>query len=280
MKDGNEIPIVGLGTFGMMGDVCEEAVRTAIELGYTLIDTAEVYGNESEIGRAIEGFDRSELFITTKVWPINLHYQDLKESFNRSLKKLGTDYIDLYLIHWPPETVPFNIPLEEPLDAMADLVEEGKVNSIGISNFDIAQIKEAMNSAKAPISANQIEFHPYYYDEGVLNFCKNNDITPISYSPLARTKVFDDETIAKLSDKYDKTPAQITLRWELQKGVVVVPKSRSKAHLEENLNIFDWELEGDDVKKIDNIRKTSHSIGFYDVARATKFSIKELLGSF
>lgn len=249
MKDGNSIPQIGLGTYRLKGKECQNAAEIALENGYNHIDTAEMYENETEVGKAIRKINRGDLFTTSKVWPNNLHYEDVLNACESSLNRLGTPYLDLYLIHWPNEA----IPLDETLDAMKELHDEGKVKSIGVSNFTIRQVKEAMEHSDIPIAVNQIEFHPWLYQKKMLDFCSDNDIILTAYSPLARTKIFEEEIIQNLADKYDKSRAQIVLRWGVQKGVVVIPRSSSRDHIKKNIQIFDWELSQKDIERIDSI---------------------------
>lgn len=271
LKSGNEIPVIGIGTFRMKGKECQQAIETALELGYTHIDTAEMYGNESEIGEAIQKIDRSDLFITSKVWPTNLKYERVLDSCEASLNRLNTPYLDLYLIHWPSRTSS----MKEAIQAMGKLHDEGQVRSIGISNFPIPLVEETLKIAEKPICVNQVEFHPWLYQKELLEFCQERDIILIAYTPLARTQVFEDEVIQDLAKKYGKTPAQITLRWEIQKGVVAIPRSSSREHQKENLQIFDWKLRTEDERKIDEIPKTKRIVSLGDIATAAKFSLKE-----
>jgi 2,5-diketo-D-gluconate reductase B len=251
LKDGNKIPVLGLGTWQLTGKRCIDIVEKALELGYRHIDTAEIYENQSEIGKAIKYFNRSEIFLTSKVWTNHLHYDDVMEACDRTLKELNTDYLDLYLIHWPSMSVPF----EETFKALEELVADGKVKSVGVSNFTINHLKEALEVAKNPITVDQVEFHPYLYQKGLLEFCNKNGLVLTAYSPLGRGSIPRDETIRKIADKYNKTPAQVCLRWCLQKGVVVIPKSGSEEHLKENLDIFDWNISKEDMKRIDSLDK-------------------------
>lgn len=252
MKDGRKIPVLGLGTWNLTGEVSKKMAEKALDLGYTHIDTAESYGNESQIGKVLQEYDRSDLFITSKVSPSNLHYEDVLSSCESSLERLGISYLDLYLIHWPNGA----ISIRETLWAMKKLQEEGLVKSIGISNFGINQLKIAMGVSEAPICVNQVEFHPWLYKKELLEFCKENDVILTASAPLARTRVLEDELIQKLAKEYEKSPAQIVLRWEIQKGVVTIPKTSSDEHLRSNFQLFDWELDSEDVKKIDGIPKT------------------------
>jgi diketogulonate reductase-like aldo/keto reductase len=249
MKDGNKIPVLGLGTWQLTGENCRDIVKKALELDYRHIDTAEGYGNQSEIGKGIKNFERSKIFLTSKVWMNHLHYDDVINACNRTLKELNTDYLDLYLIHWPnPE-----VPLEETFGALEELVDDGKTKSVGVSNFSINLLKEALEVAEIPITVNQVEFHPYLYRKDLLEFCNKNRIVLTAYSPLGRGILFQDETIREIADKYRKTPAQICLRWGLQKGVVVIPKSGSEKHLKENFAIFDWNISQGDMERIDSL---------------------------
>jgi diketogulonate reductase-like aldo/keto reductase len=243
------MPVLGLGTWELTGNTCYNAVKIALKLGYTHIDTAEIYGNQSEIGNAISNFNRNNLFITSKVWYDNLHYNDVLIACEKTLEDLGIDYLDLYLIHWPNR----NIPMRETFDALKELYDKGKVKSIGVSNFTIRHLKEALKISNL-ISVNQVEFHPFLYQKELLFFCEKHNIKIIAYSPLARTEVFSDKTIKTIANKYNKTPAQISLRWLLQKGIVVIPKASSKKHLKENLNVFDFEVSNEDMRKIDSIK--------------------------
>lgn len=256
MKSGHEIPSLGLGTWQLTGRTCIDAVRKAIQLGYNHIDTAEIYGNQKEIGKAIEGFDRKKLFITSKVWRNNLGYEDTIESAERTLKELGASYLDLLLIHWPN----INIPIKETMEALKQVVEEGKAKSIGVSNFTIRHLNEALNAAEIPISVNQVEFHPYLYQSELLEFCKKNSIVLAAYSPLGQGHVIKDKTIQEIATKNGKTPAQVCIRWALQKGAVAIPKASSAAHLKENLSALNWKLPDENVKKIDSLNITKRIV--------------------
>ncbi len=259
LKDGNEIPQIGFGTFELKENTCKEAVNTALEIGYNHIDTAEEYHNESEIGEIIEQYNRKNLFLTSKVWPTNLHYEDVFKACKKSLERLRTDYLDLYLIHWPNE----EIPIGETLDALAELVDDSRVRSVGVSNFTIEQLEEALSVSSVPITVNQVEFHPWLYQEDLLEFCKSNDVVLEAYAPVARAKFFDNDLIQELCDKYDRRPSQIVLRWEIQKGVVPIPRSGVEGHIRENFAVLDWELESEDVQKIDNIEHQERLITFH-----------------
>jgi len=243
------IPVLGLGTWLLTGKKCEEAVKKALEIGYRHIDTAEAYENQTEIGRAIREFSRSRLFITSKVWRTNLRFESVLKACESTLKDLNTSYLDLYLIHWPNP----NIPLEETFRAMKVLYEQGKVRSIGVSNFNVHLLEQALEVEEVPVCVNQVEFHPQLYQKELLEFCKKHDIVLVAYAPLARRRVLKDKTIKELADEYGKTPAQISLKWILQKGAVPIPKASSEEHLRENMSLFDWKLSREDINKIDSI---------------------------
>lgn len=247
LKSGVEMPLIGAGTWSLDPEEARKSVKTALELGYNHIDTAEGYQNEEGIGKAIEDHERSELFITSKVLPSNLHYESVLESCEKSLEKLGTDYLDLYLIHWPNEA----ISIRETMQAMKKLHDEEKVKSVGVSNFSKYQLRVTLKVSKVPISVNQVEFHPWLYQKRLLDYCRKNNIAVTASAPLGRTKVLKDDLIQELAEKYDKTPAQIILRWDVQKGIVTIPRSTSRQHMKENIRIFDWELNSEDMKKLD-----------------------------
>lgn len=249
LNSGYEMPVVGLGTWELEGRTCEEAVRKALDLGYRHIDTAEAYENESQIGKAIKNADRSTLFITSKVSSSHLWKKDLIEACRRSLDKLGTDYLDLYLVHWPNE----EIPLKDTMEGMSQLVDDGLVRSVGVSNFNIDWMKRAIMFSRAPVANNQVEFNPYVDQDKTLEFCLANDVTLTAYSPLARGQVLKDGRFREIGKKYGKTPAQVSLMWLLQKGTIVIPKASSEEHLRSNADLSGWKLDPEDMKKINAI---------------------------
>ncbi|UCH01362.1 MAG: aldo/keto reductase [Candidatus Bathyarchaeota archaeon] len=249
MRDGYRIPALGLGTWMLKGARCTAIVKRAIELGYKHIDTADMYGNHEEIGEAIKGVDRASIFLVSKVRPNNLQYHSVIRDCNRNLRELGTDYFDLYLIHWPNKTVP----IQETLRAFNELVDEGKIKSIGVSNFTIHHLNDALRAEYHPISNNQVRFHPYDHDPSLLKYCHKQRIVVTAYSPLGKARILSHTTIQKMAKKYKHTSAQICLRWGLQKGVVVIPKTQSKARLIENMDIFNWEISQEDMKRLDSL---------------------------
>ena len=246
LRDGHRIPVLGLGTWNLTGSRCVTAVKKALELGYRHIDTAEAYGNQAEIGDAIKAFDRSKLFLTSKVRPNHLHYDDIYKACETTLRDLDTSYLDLYLIHWPNPS----IPLKESFKALKELVDQGKVRSVGVSNFEVDLLKESLEASRAPVTVNQVKFHPLSYDEELLEFCQSKDIVLTAYSPLGRGSLLSQGTIVNVAKSLGKTPAQICLKWCLQKGAIVIPKAGSEEHLRENMDIFDWQLSEEDMKRI------------------------------
>lgn len=249
MKSGFSIPRLGLGTWQLTGKTCFEAVKLAIKLGYNHIDTAEIYGNQKEIGKAIAGIEKKKLFITSKVWRDNLHFDGVIESAEKTLKELGVSYLDMLLIHWPNK----NIPVSETLGAFSELVKTGKVRSIGVSNFTVRHLREAIKVSALPISVNQVEFHPYLYQKELLEFCKKNGVILTAYCPLGQGKIFSDKSVAEMAKKSGRTPAQLCLNWALNKGAIVIPKASSESHLKENLGALGWELSADAEKALNSM---------------------------
>lgn len=262
LPTGRAMPALGLGTFKLTGDTCFQAVRTALALGYRHIDTAAMYGNHREVGRAInqafsDGVDRSELFITTKVSRDELAYDDVLAACDRALRELRLEYIDLYLIHWPNN----DVPLEETFRAFQKLIETGKTRHVGVSNFTRSRLARAIaasdvripNPNPIPIACNQVEYHPYLNQEALLADCRPNGIVLTAYCPLARGKVITDKRLQRIAEAHGKSAAQVTLRWLVQKGIAVIPKASSEAHIRANMDIFDWELSAHEMKHIDAI---------------------------
>lgn len=245
------MPLIGFGTWNLTDEILKKSLQTALEKGYTHIDTAEGYENESVIGEVLRDYSRDRLFLTSKVVPTNLHYDDVLQSVDKALDKLGTDYLDLYLVHWPNPA----ISLRETLLAFTKLYKSGKIKSIGVSNFNKYQLKIARKISEVPICVNQVEFHPWHRESKLLTYCKKKDLILTASAPLARGKVLQDPLINKLAKKYDKATAQIVLRWQIQQDVATIPKSGSKEHIEENFETLNFELETPDVDRINNISK-------------------------
>jgi diketogulonate reductase-like aldo/keto reductase len=249
LASGYCMPVLGLGTWQLVGSGCEKTVKAAVDLGYRHFDTAELYGNEREVGRALRGVPRADLFITSKVSSEHLRANGVISACLSSLDRLETDYLDLYLIHWPND----DVPLEETMDGMQYLVDEGRVRSIGVSNFDVGRMRAAISAAESPICNNQVEYHPYRHRRELPEFCRLNFITLTAYCPLARGRVLKDPLLTRIGQRYGKSAAQVSLRWLLQKGVIVIPKAGSLEHLKANMAMDGWELSERDMQEIDGI---------------------------
>lgn len=248
LNDGVEIPLLGFGTWQLEGKACVEAVRTALEVGYRHIDGAHAYWNHEQVREGMEGFPRDQLFITTKLWR-DFHDPDLVEkACDTSLKELGLDYLDLFLIHWPERSKSVSSILEK----MHKLKEKGKIRSVGICNGTIHHIQDILDDG-LNISINQVEFHPFLNQQELFQFCVDHKIAMTAYSPIAQGAVFKSPEIIKIADIYKKTPAQISLRWLVQKGLIVIPKGSSKDHIQENFEIFDFELTEGEVSQINSL---------------------------
>ncbi|WP_311170360.1 aldo/keto reductase [Halobellus ordinarius] len=251
LPNGDEIPAVGFGTYALSDEEVTEAVPVAIDAGYTHIDTAEGYENEAALGDVLADYDREDLFVTSKVLPPNLHYESLLESLSDSLERLGTDYLDLYLIHWPNPA----ISLRETIGALEQAHEEGLVRNIGVSNFSTYQLRFARKIADVPIAVNQIEFHPWYFREDLLDYCHEHDVVVEAAAPLARAQYLDDPRVVKAAEQHDVAPAQIVLKWAIEKGVVVLPKSTNPEHVASNIDLFGWELDDETIARLDEIQR-------------------------
>lgn len=252
LTDGQVIPQVGLGTWMLTGRACVKVIKDAYALGYRHFDTATTYKNEADIGSVIKTWSRSELFLTSKVFINSLNYNLVKQACWQSLKDLKTDYLDLYLIHWPNKKAP----LLETFQALAELQQAGQIRSIGISNFTIKHLQETLpitSQLNLKLVTNQVEFHPGLYQKELLEFCQKNNIIVTAYSPLGQGGILDNPTISRLASKYKKTSAQICLIWLINKGLAIVPKAITKQYLQENLKIFDLNLEPADAQAIDEI---------------------------
>ncbi len=264
LNDGNKIPIVGFGTYKCKEQEGISAVTKAIASGYSLIDTAAIYDNEEAVGKGIKvsGVPREELFVTTKLWRENLGYESAKEEFNKSLKRLDLEYIDLYLIHWPANAKNYSNWQKANADswrAMEELQAEGKIKSIGVSNFFQEHLEALFQTAKVIPSVNQIEFHPGYWQPELMNYCKQQNITVESWSPLARGKVFENEILQEIAAKHNKSVAQICLKWITQHQVVVIPKSTTLQRINDNINLFDFELTAAEMEHINTLPKMGFS---------------------
>lgn len=245
---GDAIPMIGFGT-SQLGD-CGEIVAQALQLGYRHIDTAWKYGSEEGVGEGVKrsGIARSRLFITTKVSHEHLRADDFARSLEQSLTRLGTDYVDQLLVHWPS---PDGIPLSETMSALAKAKREGKARHIGVANFNIALTRDAMRLCPEPLSTLQAEYHPYLEQTKVLAFCSDAGLIFMAYCPLARGRLFDDPVLADIARSRGKSLAQIALRWLVQQGnIVPIPRSASSAHMAESLRVFDFMLSAEEMARI------------------------------
>nr|WP_160135132.1 aldo/keto reductase [Halococcus salsus] len=246
------MPTFGLGTWENEDpEACAESVRTALDMGYRHIDTAQAYGNEDSVGDGIEqaDLDREEFFLATKVWTENLAHDDVIDSTHESLDKLGVDSVDLLYIHWPQNTYE----PEETLPAFEELVDEGLIDHIGVSNFEPEHLDEAREILDEPIFANQVEMNPLLPQEELREYCDEHDIELVAYSPLARGKVFDVDEISEVAEKHDASEAQVSLAWLREKGVTVIPKATSEEHIRDNWESLHLDLDDEDVETIDGI---------------------------
>ncbi|QLH82025.1 aldo/keto reductase [Halosimplex pelagicum] len=249
LPSGDKMPIVGKGTWNLDDDTVQSSVRAALDAGYTHVDTAEGYGNEAAIGEVLGEYDRDEIFLTSKVLPKHLTYDSLIEACEDSLERLGTDYLDLYLIHWPNPAVS----VRESLDAMETLHDRGLIRNVGVSNFSPYQLSCAQHVSDVPIAVNQIEYHPWFQRPDLVDYCFDTDTVIEAAAPLARTEILGDSTVQELAEKYDKTPAQIALRWAIENEVVVLPKSTSAGHIDQNIELFGFKLDDEDRKRLNDL---------------------------
>jgi len=254
LASGHQMPALGLGTATVDRDRQVQIIRMALEMGYPLLDTADSYRNHERIAEAMQGFPREKVFLSSKVPAAQAHYDDLLTTCQRNLDELQTDYLDMYLIHSPA----WDIPLEETFTAFAETVERGWVRSVGVSNFAEPELGEAVEAARASgivLSNNQVELHPLLYDWELLDFCAERNVVVTAYGPLANGRVFENATLAELAAECGRDIAQVSLRWLVQKGCVVIPTSSDPEHLQSNLHVFDWELTDDQMARIDAIEQ-------------------------
>ena len=258
LNNGAAMPRLGLGTYeARTGGEVEQAVRWALDLGYRSLDTAIAYGNESGVGGGLKhsGLPREEVFLTTKVWNNEQGGEETRRAIERSLKRLNVNYVDLYLIHWP---IPKK--LKDTWKAMEDIQREGLARSIGVSNFLIHHLEPLLDFADILPTVNQIEFHPYLQQPELIEFCENHKIQVEAWSPLMKGGACKIPELEKIGEKYGKSAAQVTLRWELERGLVAIPKSTHKDRIEANFQIFDFELSEEDVQTI-NVLDRNERIG-------------------
>ncbi|MGR6896937.1 aldo/keto reductase [Rummeliibacillus sp. BSL5] len=262
LYNGVKMPWFGLGVFKVEeGPDLVNAVKTAIKHGYRSIDTAAIYGNEEGVGQGIReglkeaGISRDELFVTSKVWNDDLGYESTLEAYETSLKKLGLDYLDLYLIHWPVEGK-----YKDAWRALETLYKDGRVKAIGMSNFQIHHLEDLMKDAEVKPMINQVECHPRLTQKDLKSFCQEHGIQLEAWSPLMQGQLLDNPELKEIANKYDKSIAQIILRWDLQNGIVTIPKSTKEHRIVENASIFDFELTSEDMEQIDSLNQ-DHRVG-------------------
>ena len=249
LASGHGMPVLGLGTWDLRGARCTEVVLRAIELGYTHIDTAWMYENQEPIGRAVRqcGVDRSELFITSKIWHTHLGYDEVLKQFGEILDQLQMDYVDLLLIHWPSKK---SDPLQETLRAFEKISAAGKTRSIGVRNFDVELVEGARASCQVPICVNQVEYYTHLAQRELLQHCNRHEVVLPAYRPLGKGEILRDPVLRTVAQNHGKTTAQVALKWLLQQGIIVIPKASSEVHLRQNMGLFDWELEGAEMQQI------------------------------
>jgi 2,5-diketo-D-gluconate reductase B len=246
--NGAKIPAIGLGTWELRGKICARLVEQALKLGYRHVDTAQVYENEREVGDGLRasGVRRDEVFVTTKVWTTHFAPNDLERSTKESLVKLRLPEVDLLLLHWPNP----HVPLAETLGALAHVKKLGMARHIGVSNFTVALIEEAIAACPEPLVCDQVEFHPYLDQTKVREACARHGMALVAYSPIARGRIKSDETLALIGQAHGKTTAQVCLRWLVQQDAVAIPRTSKIERLSENIDIFDFELSGEEMQAI------------------------------
>lgn len=270
LNNGVKMPMEGFGVFQVPeAEVCEQAVSDALEVGYRLIDTAAAYFNEEAVGAAIRksGIPREELFITTKLWIQDAGYENAKKAFWTSLDKLGLDYLDLYLIHQPMNDYYGS------WHAMEELYEEGKIRAIGVCNFYPERLADLCLNAKVTPAVNQVEIHPFFAQTDAMENMKEFGVQPEAWGPLAEGQhgIFTNPVLTEIGKKYGKTAPQASLRWNTQRGVVIIPKSTHKERMEENLNIWDFTLSDEDMKAIAGLDLGHSEIIDHSAASTAKF---------
>ncbi|XP_066264681.1 aldo-keto reductase family 1 member A1-A-like [Branchiostoma lanceolatum] len=288
---GASMPLLGLGTSRARQNDCYRAVKTALDMGYRHIDTAEIYQNEKDIGRALQekfaaGLKREEVFVTSKLWMTRHHPDDVLPACQRSLSDLGLDYLDLYLMHFPVayargdnflpcddkgQRVTLDLHFMETWQAMEKLVDAGLAKAIGVSNFNISQMEEVLTNGRIKPAVNQVESHPYLGCHRLLEYCTAKGVVMTAFCPIARpgseeaeqygvASLLEDPVITEISKKHGKTPAQVCLKWQIQRNVVVIPKSVTPARIKENSQLFDFELSEDDMSAINKLDKNARLI--------------------
>lgn len=251
-----KMPMLGLGVYKVEdGDVTIDTVKSALDAGYRLIDTAAIYQNEESVGQAIResGIPREEIFVTTKLWNEFHGFDEALQAYQDSLDRLGLEYVDLFLIHWP---MPRHGKFIETYKALEQLYEEGRVRAIGVSNFEIEHLEQIIQSCSIVPAVNQVEIHPYLSQKDLIAFCKRYDIQIQAWSPLMKGReALEDDTIVEIANRHGKSPAQVILRWHLQNGVAVIPKSVTPSRIQENIQVFDFTLTEDEMVSMDALNR-------------------------
>ena len=245
-----KMPMLGFGTWRLSGEVAFATVKHALAVGYRHIDTAAIYGNHQEVGRAMaeSGIARKEIFITSKVWWDQLRYGDVRVACRQSLCELQIEYLDLYLIHWPNRA----IPMSETLSALESLKKDGYIRAIGVSNFDISHLKEALATG-VKIVINQVEFHPSFNQKELKKFCDQQDIAITAYSPIGQGKDLELTVVKNIAKKYTRSPSQVILNWLISKNIIAIPRSSQFSRIADNFKALEWKMKQEDVDRIDSI---------------------------
>ena len=257
--NGNQMPTLGLGTFRVENDdTCKEAVKHAIESGYRSIDTAKVYGNEEQVGQGIKeglestGLNREDIFVTSKLFFEDFGRENVAQAYETSIQKLGLDYLDLHLVHWPGTNEAVMI---DTWKGMEDLYKDNKVKNIGVSNFNPDHFEALLAQVSIKPVINQVEFHPYFTQEKLRKYLEAQNIHMESWSPFMNAQILNDETLNEIGKEVNKSAAQVIIKWNMQHNVVVIPKSVTPNRIEENIDVFDFELSADQMKRIDDLNK-------------------------
>lgn len=273
LNNGVEIPAVAFGTYKAADGKSADVIRAAIGAGYRYFDTASFYGTETYLAEAIResGISRGEFFIASKLWKDEMGYENVKSAFERTLNNLRTDYLDLYLIHWPlpePGYKEWRQLDKETWRAMEELYEAGKIRAIGLSNFLPHHIENILKDCRVKPAVDQIEYHPGYSQEAVVNYCREREVLVQAWSPIGRSRVLDEPLVKELAAKYDVSPAQICLKFAVQRNIIPLPKSSSEDRMRENLDLYSFELEQDDIWRLSTMPQTGWSGEHPDRARA------------
>ena len=257
--NGNQMPMLGLGTFRVENDdTCKEAVKHAIESGYRSIDTAKVYGNEEQVGQGIKeglestGLNREDIFVTSKLFFEDFGRKNVAQAYETSIQKLGLDYLYLYLVHWPGTNEAIMI---DTWKGMEDLYKDNKVKNIGVSNFNPDHFEALLAQVSIKPVINQVEFHPYFTQEKLRKYLEAQNIYMESWSPFMNAQILNDETLNEIGKEVNKSAAQVIIKWNMQHNVVVIPKSVTSSRIEENIDVFDFELSAEQMKRIDDLNK-------------------------